>query len=70
MAANVVRDNKNIRIMSRQIQLAIKNDEDPNKLLRIVMITIFNKMPNILNLLLPWKSSSSSKVVAVGGLDC
>lgn len=56
LAGNAARDNKKTRIVPRHIQLAIRNDEELNKLLETVTIAQGGVIPNINNLLLPKKS--------------
>ena len=57
LAGNASRDNKKHRIVPRHILLAIRNDEELNKLLKNVTISSGGVMPNIHNVLLPKKSS-------------
>ena len=48
IAGNAVRDNKKSCIIPRHLQLAIKNDEELNKLLaRLVTIAEGGALPNI-----------------------
>ena len=56
LAGNASRDNKRIRIIPRHIQLAIRNDEELNKLLSDVTIASGGVIPSIHNVLLPPKS--------------
>mmetsp|Transcript_23033 Transcript_23033/g.39582 ORF Transcript_23033/g.39582 Transcript_23033/m.39582 type:complete len:143 (+) Transcript_23033:109-537(+) len=56
LAGNAARDNKKTRIIPRHIQLAIRNDEELNKLLSNVTIASGGVLPNIHNVLLPKKS--------------
>ena len=58
LAGNAARDNKKTRINPRHLQLAIRNDEELNKLLAGVTIAQGGVMPNIQAVLLPKKSSS------------
>ena len=58
LAGNAARDNKKKRVIPRHIQLAIRNDEELNKLLRGVTISQGGVLPNIQAVLLPKKSSS------------
>jgi len=53
LAGNACRDNKKQRISPRHIMLAIRNDEEINKLLKDVHIAQGGVMPNILAPLLP-----------------
>jgi len=56
LAGNAARDNKKSRIIPRHIQLAIRNDEELNKLLAEVTIAQGGVLPNIHANLLPKKS--------------
>jgi len=56
LAGNASRDNKKLRIIPRHIQLAIRNDEELNKLLGDVTIASGGVLPNIHVQLLPKKS--------------
>jgi histone H2A len=56
LAGNASRDNKRIRIIPRHIQLAIRNDEELNKLLQDVTIASGGVIPNIHTVLLPAKT--------------
>jgi len=47
LAGNAARDNKKTRIVPRHITLAIKNDEELNKLLSGVTIASGGVLPNI-----------------------
>ena len=58
LAGNAARDNKKTRINPRHLQLAIRNDEELNKLLAGVTIAQGGVMPNIQTVLLPKKSSA------------
>ena len=53
LAGNAARDNKKTRIITRHIQLAIRNDEELNKLLGSVTIAGGGVLPNIHSVLLP-----------------
>jgi len=53
LAGNAARDNKKLRIIPRHIQLAVRNDEELNKLLGDVTITGGGVLPNIHAVLLP-----------------
>ena len=57
LAGNAARDNKKSRIIPRHITLAVKNDEELNKLLGGVTIAAGGVLPNIHAVLLPKKSS-------------
>ena len=56
LAGNASRDNKKKRIIPRHIQLAIRNDEELNKLLGGVTIASGGVLPNIHAVLLPKKT--------------
>ena len=56
LAGNAARDNKKSRIVPRHLTLAIKNDEELNKLLGNVTIASGGVLPNIHAVLLPKKS--------------
>ncbi len=53
LAGNASRDNQRVRIVPRHIMLAIRNDEELNKLLSDVTISAGGVMPNIHQVLLP-----------------
>ena len=55
LAGNAARDNKKTRIIPRHLQLAIRNDEELNKLLGNVTIAQGGVLPNIHSVLLPTK---------------
>jgi len=59
LAGNASRDNKRVRIIPRHIQLAIRNDEELNKLLQEVTIASGGVIPNVHPVLLPSKSAKS-----------
>ena len=61
LAGNASRDNKKHRINPRHLQLAIRNDEELNRLLQGVTIAQGGVLPNIQAILLPKKSSGSRK---------
>ena len=61
LAGNAARDNKKTRIIPRHLQLAIRNDEELNKLLAGVTIAQGGVLPNIQAVLLPKKSEKSAK---------
>ncbi|EEB08771.1 histone H2A alpha [Schizosaccharomyces japonicus yFS275] len=61
LAGNAARDNKKTRIIPRHLQLAIRNDEELNKLLGNVTIAQGGVVPNIHNHLLPKTSGHMSK---------
>ncbi|XP_007629899.1 histone H2A, sperm [Cricetulus griseus] len=58
LAGNAARDNKKTRIIPRHLQLAIRNDEELNKLLGGVTIAQGGVLPNIQAVLLPKKTES------------
>jgi histone H2A len=53
LAGNAARDNKKTRINPRHIQLAIRNDEELNKLIGAATIPSGGVLPNIQQALLP-----------------
>ena len=57
LAGNAARDNKKARIVPRHLQLAVRNDEELNKLLSGVTIAAGGVLPNIQAVLLPKKNS-------------
>lgn len=59
LAGNAARDNKKSRVIPRHLQLAIRNDEELNKLLSGVTISQGGVLPNIQAVLLPKKSEKS-----------
>ncbi|KIY62649.1 histone-fold-containing protein [Cylindrobasidium torrendii FP15055 ss-10] len=56
LAGNAARDNKKQRIVPRHLQLAIRNDEELNKLLGDVVISQGGVVPHIESQLLPGKT--------------
>ncbi|KAM5217721.1 LOW QUALITY PROTEIN: histone H2A type 3 [Hipposideros larvatus] len=62
LVGNAARDKKKTRIISRHLQLAIRNDEEFNKLLGRVTIAQGGILPNIQAVLLPKKTESHHKV--------
>ena len=58
LAGNAARDNKKRRIVPRHLQLAVRNDEELNKLLRCVTIAGAGVLPNINSALIPKKSNT------------
>ena len=61
LAGNAARDNKKTRIIPRHLQLAIRNDEELNKLLGSVTIAAGGVLPNIHSTLLPKKTGEGDK---------
>ncbi|KAL0623420.1 H2A type 1-E [Plecturocebus cupreus] len=72
LAGNAARDNKKTRIIPRHLQLAIRNDEELNKLLGRVTIAQGGVLPNIQAVLLPKKTEShhKAKVSLLPRLGC
>ena len=60
LAGNAARDNKKSRIVPRHLQLAVRNDEELNKLLGGVTIAAGGVLPNIHAVLLPKKSKKAA----------
>ena len=60
LAGNAARDNKKSRIIPRHIQLAVRNDEELNKLLGGVTIASGGVLPNIHAVLLPKKAAKKA----------
>ena len=61
LAGNAARDNKKSRIIPRHITLAVKNDEELNRLLGNVTIAAGGVLPNIHAVLLPKKTKMGGK---------
>ncbi|XP_034432559.1 histone H2A-like [Hippoglossus hippoglossus] len=61
LAGNAARDNKKSRIIPRHLQLAVRNDEELNKLLGGVTIAQGGVLPNIQAVLLPKKTEKAPK---------
>merc|ERR1712087_930792 len=61
LAGNAAKDNKKTRIIPRHLQLAIRNDEELNKLLAGVTIAQGGVLPNIQAVLLPKKTEKAAK---------
>ena len=57
LAGNAARDNKKTRIIPRHVSLAVRNDEELNKLLGGVTIAAGGVLPNIHAVLLPKKTA-------------
>ena len=64
LAGNAARDNKKTRIVPRHIQLAIRNDEELNKLLSSAVIASGGVLPNIHAVLLPKKKAGEESTAA------
>ena len=68
LAGNAARDNKKTRIIPRHIQLAVRNDEELNKLFGGVTIAQGGVLPNIHSVLIPkTKEPKEPKVAAKKG---
>ena len=63
LAGNAARDNKKSRVIPRHIQLAIRNDEELNKLMSNTTIANGGVLPNIHVALLPRKGKDASQEV-------
>ena len=61
LAGNAARDNKKNRIVPRHVQLAVRNDEELNKLFGHVTIANGGVLPNIHTVLLPKVSAKEGK---------
>ena len=61
LAGNAARNNKKTRIIPRHLQLAVRNDEQLNKLLAGVTIAQGGVLPNIQAVLLPKKTEKKPK---------
>ena len=61
LAGNAARDNKKSRIIPRHLQLAVRNDEELNRLLGGVTIAQGGVLPNIQTVLLPKKVEKKAK---------
>ncbi|NXV19168.1 H2AL protein, partial [Cepphus grylle] len=57
LAGNAAQENKKTRIRPRHIQLAVRNDDELNKLFSCVTIAQGGVLPNVLPELLPKKTS-------------
>ena len=60
LAGNAARDNKKSRIIPRHIQLAVRNDEELNKLMGGVTIAAGGVLPNIHAVLLPKQAKAAA----------
>ena len=69
LAGNAARDNKKTRIVPRHIQLAVRNDEELNKLFGGVTIAQGGVLPNIHSVLIPkgTKKAEDAAPAAKGG---
>ncbi|XP_061763378.1 uncharacterized protein LOC133557149 [Nerophis ophidion] len=65
LAGNAARDNKKTRIIPRHLQLAVRNDEELNKLLGGVTIAQGGVLPNIQAVLLPKKTEKAAKKIVL-----
>lgn len=63
LAGNAAKDNKKTRIVPRHIQLAIRNDEELNRLMANTTIAEGGVLPNINPILLPSKSEKEGAKV-------
>ncbi len=61
LAGNAARDNKKTRIVPRHIQMAVRSDEELNKLLGGVTIASGGVLPNIHAVLLPKKGAEDEE---------
>lgn len=61
LAGNAAKDNKKTRIIPRHLQLAIRNDEELNKLLSGVTIAQGGVLPNIHAILLPKRTQKKNE---------
>ena len=59
LAGNAARDNKKSRIIPRHVTLAVRNDEELNKLLSGVTVAQGGVLPNIHSVLLPKKAKKT-----------
>eukprot|EP00605_Chrysophyceae_sp_TOSAG23-4_P001103 GSChrysophyteH1.ASY1.ANO1.1209.1 assembled CDS len=67
LAGNAARDNKKTRIVPRHIQLAVRNDEELNKLFGGVTIAQGGVLPNIHSVLIPKQKNPAPAPAAKGG---
>ena len=67
LAGNAARDNKKTRIVPRHIQLAVRNDEELNKLFGGVTIASGGVLPNIHSVLIPKSAKKVDAVVVTKG---
>ena len=61
LAGNAAKDNKKTRIIPRHIQLAVRNDEELNKLMANATIACGGVLPNIHSTLLPKKGKGEDE---------
>ncbi len=61
LAGNAAKDNKKTRIIPRHIQLAVRNDEELNKLMSNATIASGGVLPNIHSTLLPKKGKGEKE---------
>ena len=61
LAGNAAKDNKKTRIIPRHIQLAVRNDEELNKLMANTVIASGGVLPNINQHLLPSKGKGEKE---------
>eukprot|EP01083_Nonionella_stella_P097503 274063_1 len=61
LAGNAAKDNKKARIIPRHISLAVRNDEELNKLMSGVTIAAGGVLPNIHAVLLPKNKGEKKK---------
>ena len=66
LAGNAARDNKKARIIPRHIQLAVRNDEELNKLFGGVTIAAGGVLPNIHSVLIPKPSKKEEAPAGKG----
>jgi histone H2A len=64
LAGNAAKDNKKTRIIPRHIQLAVRNDEELNKLMANTTIASGGVLPNINQSLLPTKPKEGKEIEA------
>ena len=67
LAGNAARDNKKSRIIPRHIQLAVRNDEELNKLFGSVTIAQGGVLPNIHAVLVPKSKEAKAPAAKKSG---